>query len=993
MIVLADRTVKVTLEAIIGPYQRAMAQAAATTRQVGSELNKLGHASAKTAQSLQPLGTAMLGVGAGFAAGVGLSLKASIDFEAAMRNVNSIMGQTEGQFAVTSESVRALSRELPQSATNLAQGLYDIASSGFQGADGLEVLKQSATAATAGLTDTATASGAIVGALNAYGLSAKDAADVSDILFATVDKGVISFPELAQGLGEWVGTAHAAGIGLDEASAALATMTVNGINAMEAGTSLNRVILSVISASPEMSAALAEIGYNSGAAALSALGLTGTMQALSKAGYDNITALQALFPDVRGLRGAFALTANDGEKLAEIVGEITDKEARAGSTQRAFAEQSKSTAVQLQLLRNNVTDLAIGFGNALLPVLRVAVDVLAGLVRGFREMPGPLQTLAAASTVLFGVVTLLGGGFLFLLPTIQRTIEGFATLAIEAPVLATSLRTVMIASGGIGLALTVAAAAYALFASHQDDAIDSTNRMTAAFEAFADGQVDVARKMVLETLAGDDLLKQLNDLGIVAAALSDIMTTHADGSEANVAAAKAWQAALDGAVASGKLTQDEADALSRKVFKISNDYANAAGAADDVTIAQGALGDAFTDTAADVDKLNDAIDEYLDKVLSVQGSTDAWHSSLSDLATSLRDNGPSLEGFGASAIENRDAMSQAVQSAAAWVKSMQEQGKSQEEIRAGLSQMAADLIATAMAYGVPRAEAETYANMLLGIPTSVSTTITANSTQAVEEIQKVINKLGELGADAISLGPITGELLDAAPTAAPRGSAAAPAAPTGSSRNAGADYLEAQWRQRMEQIKNRFHEGQASLDEYEASLDEQMAHEVPWTDAWVALQKEKADAVHYWTDKVNDYLTALYEHQKTIEDNMFAVGDLGKDRYLEILQDRLAGLEKYSDEWMAVWREIQQIQGDALDMQLKVIEAYDAGRQFQLGFDQLADQRATYGSLTPVSAAATSTTVSYGSTYNVNQTIATSNPYAAATTANEQMRNYAAMAG
>lgn len=228
--------------------------------------------------------------------------------------------------------------------------------------------------------------------------------------------------------------------------------------------------------------------------------------------------------------------------------------------------------------------------------------------------------------------------------------------------------------------------------------------------------------------------------------------------------------------------------------------------------------------------------------------------------------------------------------------------------------------------------------------------------------------------------------------------AAAPPPPIDTTPDAGSKpdvgaYLQSLWEQRMEQIKNRFHSGQASLAEYERSLTEQMAREKPWTDKWVELQQEKADAVHYWTDAVGTYLKALADKQANLEDNMFKVGDLSTDAYVQILERRLAALQKYSDEWVDVYEKIIDLENKTLDSELKIIEAYEAGRHFQLGFDQLASQRETYAALTPGGAGGSTTMTTYGASYSPTFQIATANPYAAATTANEQLRNYAAMAG
>jgi hypothetical protein len=197
----------------------------------------------------------------------------AVQFDAKMRNVNSISYLTDQQLGHLSAQVLNLSRTLPQSANTLAAGLYDIASSGFQGAQGVTVLTAAARAATAGLTDTATSAAAIAGVLNAYGKGANDARAVSDSLFQTVNLGVLSFGDLAQGIGQVVGTASAAGVNIDQLGQAIATMTKAGIVPAEAFTSLNQVLAQIIQPSDALAAVFKQLGYQSGAAALQSKGL------------------------------------------------------------------------------------------------------------------------------------------------------------------------------------------------------------------------------------------------------------------------------------------------------------------------------------------------------------------------------------------------------------------------------------------------------------------------------------------------------------------------------------------------------------------------------------------------------------------------------------------------------------------------------------------------------------------------------------------------
>lgn len=317
------------------------------------------------------------GIGGGaLAAGAGLAYAAlkAAEFDRAMRNFNSLAGLSEQGLAKVEARVISLSTVLPQSATTLAEGLYDVQSSGFAGADAMKVLEASALSASAGLTTTEVSARAISAVLNAYGLKAKDAADVSDVLFQTVNAGVITFDSLASGLGDVVGGAAAAKVSIDQVGSAIATMTLAGVGGAESTTSLNQLLAKIVQPSEALAAMYEKLGYESGAAALEQDGLRGVMEKLRKETGGNITTLLELFPEIRAARGALALMANEGKNYTRVAKQIEDKNARAGASQRVFNEQMKAASNQFQLFKNRADAAAITVGMKLLPVLITLMD-------------------------------------------------------------------------------------------------------------------------------------------------------------------------------------------------------------------------------------------------------------------------------------------------------------------------------------------------------------------------------------------------------------------------------------------------------------------------------------------------------------------------------------------------------------------------------------------------------------------------------------------
>lgn len=435
------------LAANAGQFKQGLADASAAVDGLGDNIARRIPVLDKFIGTLNKVA---FGIAAAMGAIDAVAIKAAVDVETPIQNVATVWDEAgqklNGTFVSLSdvtEQVIGLSTELPQSAASLAEGLYNVASSGFQGSDAMKVLDASARAASAGLTTTETSGRAITAVLNAYGLSADKATDVSDTMFQVVNRGVINFEELSQNMGDIAPLAATAGVAFDEAGSALAAMTLSGLPAAEAATSLSGVMRGLIDPSKEMSAQLTDIGYRSGLTALQQDGLIKVLTNLNDAIGGSSEAWVQLFPDIRAARGAMAATAQDGAILADVAGSITDQTARAGSTQAALAKQSQSLTYQFQILHNTITAIAASFGQALLPAVKTIVGVVESLASVMTAIPAPFMKAAAVVTNLTAALTALG---LFLLgkwvaaKLFEVAIQGLTT-AMEAANMSTKLLT------------------------------------------------------------------------------------------------------------------------------------------------------------------------------------------------------------------------------------------------------------------------------------------------------------------------------------------------------------------------------------------------------------------------------------------------------------------------------------------------------------------------------------------------------------------------
>jgi TP901 family phage tail tape measure protein len=411
------------------------------------QVHNAGSTGKSTGQILKMgLAVAVLAVGAAML--YGITQAAAFDRE--LRNVQSITKESDASLQATGKTLISISQRLPQSAKTLAEGLYQISSSGFQGAAGLEILERSAEAASAGLTTTEVSARAITAVLNAYGLEASDAADVSDVLFQTVNLGVVSFEELAGTIGDVVGTAAAATVGIDQVGSAIATMTLSGISASESGTSLNRLMQALIDPSDSLAEAIRGVGYASGAQALQVDSLSEVMEKLRVASGGNIETLLKWFPEIRAARGALSLMSNEGRNYIKVVAGIEDEEARAGATRAALTEQMKAVTAQWELFKNRVNAAAISMGTSLLPTVLTLLANLQSLaalgidvaIEAFHRLDPFLRSVTSLFGDVVDIAKILGDTF-------GPVVAGFAALAGMAVITAlNALGTALAATSG-----------------------------------------------------------------------------------------------------------------------------------------------------------------------------------------------------------------------------------------------------------------------------------------------------------------------------------------------------------------------------------------------------------------------------------------------------------------------------------------------------------------------------------------------------------------
>jgi TP901 family phage tail tape measure protein len=323
-------------------------------------------------------------VAAGYA--LGKTIQITSNFDGAMRNVNSIAGLSETQFKSLGNRVNEMARSTAQSPQKLAEGMYDLVSTGYDAEEALKLMAISSKAATAGLTDTATSTSTMTGVLRAYNMKASQAGQVSDDLFKTVELGKINFEQLAQGIGPVLPMAGALGVNLKQVGAAVALMTYQGVPAAESFTYLKGAMTQMVKPSDDLKKAYKRLGVTSGDELVKKTGnLQAALQALYKDSGGNKEKFAKMFPDVRGLTAALQLT---GGHAKEAQGFLRGFNNDAGVTNKVFAEQMKATPNKWKQLGADVQATARTYGKELTPALNATATGLSAVSKAAASNTG-----------------------------------------------------------------------------------------------------------------------------------------------------------------------------------------------------------------------------------------------------------------------------------------------------------------------------------------------------------------------------------------------------------------------------------------------------------------------------------------------------------------------------------------------------------------------------------------------------------------------------
>jgi len=374
-----------TIELIFGGVDKTGGAIASVGRNLDAFTDKAGKITgfmADVADTVLKLEGALVTAGAAMLA---FATKEAISFEAALIDLQKVMGEGEGNARDYSETFSNLSSQFGVDAASVIQSTADFRQAGFNMNDSLTLVEQSLLAVNAADLTTQQSSELLIGTLAGFQAPAEEAARLLDVLNGVSNNAGASVSQLGEGFKILSPVAKTLGLSFEETAALLTPVVEVTRSGSESANALRTAISNLIKPTKERAALLEdELGIQ--------LEVNGERRNTKDVLYDLIDATRGLDDNEKQriatvIAGAeqmsrFLAVLNNAERSEEILKIAMES---GGSALAEFQTKTESAEFALKQLNAAFTTAAATAGLQYIDQTKNVTDATTNLVDSFRE--------------------------------------------------------------------------------------------------------------------------------------------------------------------------------------------------------------------------------------------------------------------------------------------------------------------------------------------------------------------------------------------------------------------------------------------------------------------------------------------------------------------------------------------------------------------------------------------------------------------------------
>lgn len=354
--------------------------------------------------AVKKIGAAVI---AAFSIGAIVSFSTSLvnlaaDAETAFAKVSTLLDTGSTNMEAYYDDIKAASSATGVAFTDFSEAVYQAISASVDQAEAVSFTTDAVKLAKAGFTATSTAVDILTTAMNAYGPAAGTAAEISDKLINTQNKGKTTVDELASNMGRVIPTANMYSVSIDTVCTSYAEMTKNGIATAEATTYLNSMINELGASGTTASNVIqSKLGMSFKQAMESGYSLTDILNILQTEAEKTGVSMGDMFGSQEAAKAAATLQQNAAD-FNDIMQSMTNS---AGMTEEAYDKVTNTFAAKSEKLKTQFQNIGISVGNAVLPALTKITDYIEEKMPQIESMIGQFSPLL--ENMFSGILPLL----------------------------------------------------------------------------------------------------------------------------------------------------------------------------------------------------------------------------------------------------------------------------------------------------------------------------------------------------------------------------------------------------------------------------------------------------------------------------------------------------------------------------------------------------------------------------------------------------------
>lgn len=301
------------------------------------------------------------------------STKAFIDFENGMNEVFTLLPNISNEaMEEMTDQVKKFSKEAGVLPEKTVPALYQALSAGVPKDNVFSFLETANKAAVGGVTNLETAVDGLTTVVNSYGADVIDVNKASDLMFTTVKLGKTNFEQLSQSLFNVLPSASAAGVKFEDVSAALATLTAQGVPTSVATTKIRTAIDEMSKSGTEVSNKFKELTGKSFKEFLAeGKNIQDAFQILERHAKATGKGINDLFSSQEAGSAALALTGKSTEMFTNALNEMNKA---SGATDAAFGKMEQGLKRKIEKLKANFEVFKLQVGGRAAGALNVLFD-------------------------------------------------------------------------------------------------------------------------------------------------------------------------------------------------------------------------------------------------------------------------------------------------------------------------------------------------------------------------------------------------------------------------------------------------------------------------------------------------------------------------------------------------------------------------------------------------------------------------------------------